>query len=133
MVLVPADPDFTVGMDLQGSITTPDHDITLTADGTNRHYGIPGAGVRYDCSTCATDAEDELNIDDDNVTLEWLEVSGDTRTGSAAGVEVGDSAVNVLLQYLLAHDNENGLRLSGTRPNAEKRWNQPPCAGILNT
>ncbi len=42
---VPADADFTAGVIIDGSTTDADHDITLTADGGNRHYGLEGQGT----------------------------------------------------------------------------------------
>ena len=110
--VVPADPDFTDGVLINGSTTDATHTITLTADGDNRHYGIPGAGVLVDCSTCL-DADDEIQVADDNVTVEWLEVSNHRGTSTDGGLNVRP-AFNVVLQYLLVHDNWNGIRFSGS-------------------
>ena len=109
---MPADPDFTDGVLIDGSTTDATHTITLTADGDNRHYGIPGAGVLVDRTTCL-DADDQIRVRNDNVTIEWLELSNHRGSGADAGVTVRTVA-NVLLQYLLVHDNWNGVRFSGT-------------------
>ena len=37
---------FTAPLVIDGSTTDATHTITLTADGVNRHYGLPGTGVR---------------------------------------------------------------------------------------
>ena len=41
--VVPADPDFTDGLRISGATTDATHNITLTANRNNRHYGIPGS------------------------------------------------------------------------------------------
>ena len=110
--VVPADPDFTDGLRISGATTDATHNITLTANRNNRHYGIPGAGVLVDCSTCL-DADDEIQVTNDNVTIEWLEVSNHQGNGNDAGINVRP-AFNVVLQFLLTHDNWNGIRLSGS-------------------
>ena len=37
--------DLAGGLTIDGSVTDATHTITLTADGVNRHYGLPGQGV----------------------------------------------------------------------------------------
>ena len=108
---VPSDPDFVRGVTFEDSITDPLHDITLTANPRNRHYGQAGGGVLLDSLT-ASDTEDEIRIRNDNVTVEWLEIRNVRGASTDAGVKVF-SATNVLLRLLLVHDNSNGIRLSG--------------------
>jgi len=74
-------PDFSVGVKINGGITDAGHTITLTADAGNRHYGIPGAGVRV---TNAGPIQ-TVWILDDYVTVEWLELES---TGAAGGIYV---------------------------------------------
>ena len=110
--IVPADPDFTTGVIIDGSTTDANHNITLTADGDNRHYGIVGAGALLD-STTAPDPDDEIRIHDANVVVEWLEIRGIRLATTKGGVRVvGAGATNILLRNLLVHDNANGIRLS---------------------
>ena len=65
---------------IQGSTTDSSHTITLTADPGNRHLGIAGAGVVLDNTANTTTA---IRIQDNFVTLEWLELMGG---GSGTGV-----------------------------------------------
>ena len=53
--------------------TDATHDITLTADPGNRHYGVPGAGVVLDNPTCLT-LRNSVRVHLDYFTLEWIEV-----------------------------------------------------------
>ena len=106
-------------LSIQGSTTDAAHTITLTADGSNRHNGTPGAGVVVDESIADGT---EIEILDGNVTVEWLETVG-TRGVSPVGALVvrafaGDVPLNVLLQNLLIHDlvdpgGTTGVMLSG--------------------
>ena len=109
---VPTDPDFVKGVEFQDSTTDPLHAITLTANQRNRHYGQAGGGVLVDSLT-ASDTEDEIRIRDDNVTVEWLEIRNVRGASTDGGVKIL-SATDVLLRFLLVHDNSNGIRLSGT-------------------
>ena len=83
-----------------GSTTDPDHDITLTVNPRNRHYGIEGQGVALNNGSSATDA---ISVQDDFVTVEWLEIFGGT---GADGIDTANqSASNFLvLRNLLIHD-----------------------------
>ena len=63
-----------------GSTTNANHTITLTADGANRHYGIPGAGVVLDNGV--TNTTRPVLINDQFVTVEWLEVARGGDTGA---------------------------------------------------
>jgi hypothetical protein len=84
-----------------GSTTDALHSITLTADPGNRHNGTPGAGVRIYENL----APREIEIHNDNVTLEWLELYGFRGGDYLAQVRViGPTAQNILLQNLLMHD-----------------------------
>ena len=55
-----------------GTTTDPTHSITLTADGSNRHYGLPGTGVVVDNS--GNNSSTAILVLDDHVTIEWLEI-----------------------------------------------------------
>ena len=56
---------------IDGSITDDTHGITLTVDPGNRHEGLPGTGARVSTGGPINHA---VRIEDDHVTLEWLEV-----------------------------------------------------------
>jgi hypothetical protein len=101
---------------ISGSTTDPTHSITLTADPGNRHNGTAGTGIRINGNA----AGNEVQIIDDNVTLEWLEIYNVKAPGTLAVIRViGPAAHNVLLQNLLVHDffdavnQMTGIRLSG--------------------
>ena len=68
---------------ISGSTTDAAHTITLTADGSNRHLGVSGAGVVFDN---AANLNRALVVQDQFVTVEWLEV----RNGSGAGAHCID-------------------------------------------
>jgi hypothetical protein len=116
--------DFVLGDDFEidDSVTDVTHTITLTADGRNRHYGIPGAGVLVDANL----GPNEVLVRDSNVTVEWLELvrlRGGSSQGAVRviGTAPSDLPQNVLLQNLLIHDlldttpgfDISGIRLSG--------------------
>jgi hypothetical protein len=101
---------------ISGSTTDATHSITLTADPGNRHNGTAGTGVRINGNA----AGNEVQVVDDNVTLEWLEIYNVKAPGTLAVVRIiGPAAHNVLLQNLLIHDffdavnQMTGIRLSG--------------------
>ena len=105
---------------IDDSTTDATHTITLTADGANRHYGVPGAGVIID----GQDAAREILVHDANVTIEWLEfirVRGASFRAAIRvyGVPAELPPTNILLQNLLIHDfldaagDVSGIRLSG--------------------
>ena len=75
--------DFAGGLTIDGAATDSTHTITLTADGTNRHYGLPGQGVLVDNGASALPA---VQVLDDFVTVEWLEITGGG--GTADGIRV---------------------------------------------
>ena len=89
---------------IDGSTTDSTHTITLTADGANRHFGIPGAGVVVD----GQNAINNLRILDDNVTTEWLEFIQVRGADFGASVQVGVNPLtgptNIVLRNLLVHD-----------------------------
>jgi len=94
------------------STTDATHTITLTADGVNRHNGVPGAGVVLDAQLGGF----SIFIEDSFVTVEWLEhvrcrtASGSIQVGSnAPGGETG-----VVVQNMLVHDfDSSGIRQRG--------------------
>ena len=102
-----ADTDFTWSvlgnriLFIDDSTTDADHDITLTADGGNRHYGRAGQGVVLDNTTNTIDA---MGVRDDFVTVEWLEV----KNGGAGtdGIQIRSQAVSnrVVVRNNLVHD-----------------------------
>ena len=75
--------DFAGGLVIDGAATDATHTITLTADGINRHYGLPGQGVLINNGASVTPA---VSVLDDFVTVEWLEITGGG--GTADGLRV---------------------------------------------
>ncbi len=96
---------------IDGTTTDPSHSITLTADGTNRHYGVPGAGVVLDNNVNSSTAA--VLVLDDHVTIEWLEILAPG--GSAMGIDVGGQLASdnlVRLRNLVVHDTtSHGINL----------------------
>ncbi len=94
---------FLGGLLIDGSVTDATHTITLTADGDNRHYGIPGGGVVIDNSLNAP----AIHLADDYATVEWMEIQNGGG-GSAFGIYIngiapaGASRIN--LRNNLIHD-----------------------------
>ncbi len=88
--------------------TDATHTITLTADGPNRHYGLPGTGAVVDNLAVSAPA---IRIWDDYVTVEWLEIKGGGAAGD--GIEVdfisGAGASRILLRNNLIHVNRYGI------------------------
>ena len=88
-----------------GTTTDASHDITLTADGVNRHFGIVGDGVVLDM--LAETGSDGVRIRDEFITVEWLEITGgDGMDGFELGGLVSPSQVT--LRYNLIHDTASG-------------------------
>ena len=88
---------------IDGAVTDPDHSITLTADGVNRHYGLAGAGVVLDNETNASSGA--VFVFDDHVTLEWLEIRNGG--GTADGIVLGSPMASdnfFRLHFNLIHD-----------------------------
>lgn len=93
----------TAILTIDGTTTDPSHTITLTADGSNRHYGVPGGGVTLDNS--GNNSVAAILVLDDHVTLEWLEVLAPT--APSMGIDVGGQLATdnlVRLRWLIVHD-----------------------------
>ena len=90
-------------VDFNGSSTDAAHTITLTADPGNRHLGIAGAGVVVDGGAAALA---NVLVQDDFVTLEWLEL----KNGLDEGVEFQNLSVSpgptnkCVVRYNLVHN-----------------------------
>ena len=94
---------------VDGTTTDPAHTITLTADGANRHYGVPSAGVVLD--NTGNPATGGIYVFDDHVTIEWLELRGGGNRGLSVGGQIAtDNLVN--LRNLIVH----GIGGSGHPP-----------------
>ena len=96
---------------IDGSVTDAGHAITLTADGTNRHYGLKGQGVVIDNGASALPA---VSVFDDFVTVEWMEVTGGG--GTADGVRVnllspGDGSLVQVRNNLIRNVTGDGVAL----------------------
>jgi hypothetical protein len=86
-----------------GATTDTTHNITLTADGTNRHNGTPGAGVVID----GLGQNRGFRIEDNNYTVEWLEFRNIYGVNDEASILIRSGAASqtgILLQNLLIHD-----------------------------
>ena len=87
------------------SITTDaTHDITLTADPGNRHYGVPGAGVLIHNPGCVSQTLTMVLIEVNHFTLEWMEV----RDSDSDGVHVTPQSVTnhyVIRNNLITYPN----------------------------
>ena len=90
-------------LSIDGSTTDSTHTITLTADGINRHHGMPGTGVVLDNQVNASNGA--VFLFDDHVTVEWLEVKGGSGA-TAHGIVVGSppAANQFNVRYNLVHD-----------------------------
>lgn len=103
---------------IDDSVTDASHGIVLTADGDNRHNGVPGTGVIVD----GQDLPNALRVEDNYVTVEWLDFVrirgagnlGAIQLGSIAGGETGLVVQNVLVHnYFDAVNDVTGIRLRG--------------------
>ena len=108
--VVPADPDFTTGVDFGGSTTDADHDITLTADGDNRHYGLAGNGVVLDNGANAVEA---IAVADEFVTVEWLEI----KNGGAGQAGIRYSGVGAPNKQVVRNNLIYNVSGDAIRPN----------------
>jgi hypothetical protein len=97
--------DFIAGVTIQGSTTDDGHTITLTADHGNRHYGIPGAGV-----VIAGGGAPTIQVQDDHVTVEWLEIS----SGASGGILVQSlgASNDVVIRNNLVHAADTGFGIN---------------------
>jgi len=113
--LVFTTPVDTVLLSINGSTTDATHTITLTADGPNRHYGIPGSGVRFQLTNDSTSG-DAIEVRDRWVTVEWIELLGASGpfTVGADAIEVTDTARagGVTLRYNLIHHVGAGIQVA---------------------
>ena len=105
--------DFVGGLDVNDSTTDANHTITLTADGDNRHYGLPGQGVLVNNGASVNPA---VLVQDDFVTVEWLEITGGG--GSADGIRTnllsaGAGSLVTLRNNLIHNVPGDGFALFG--------------------
>ncbi len=101
------------GLVIDGSTTDALHTITLTADGVNRHYGVPSQGVGIDNTGLSAPA---VSIQDDFVTLEWMAIFGGTNS-NGHGIEVtglapGTGSLVVLRNNRLANLGGSGIEIA---------------------
>jgi hypothetical protein len=103
---------------IEDSTTDAAHTITLTADFGNRHHGIAGNGVVIDNGVNPGNA---ININDDFVTVEWMEIKGGGAAG-ADGIYVdfltnGPNANKIVLRQNLIHNaGGDGREISDPDP-----------------
>ena len=102
---------------IDGSTTDAAHTITLTVDAGNRHLGLPWSGSGATTDVVVNNARASspaISIQDDYVTVEWLEVKGGS--GAAAhGISIPGASVSnqINLRYNLVHDvGGNGVNVA---------------------
>ena len=103
------DAPFTDPLVISGATTDASHPIMLTAAVRNRHRGVAGTGVVIDLSTGAQ----AIAIEDDFVTVEWLEVTGDGG-GSANGLDINNQNASnqIVVRNNIIHDGpRDGIEL----------------------
>jgi len=109
---------FTSALTIEGSTTDALHDITLTAIPGNRHYGIAGAGVVLDIGSFSGPA---IRVNDDFVTMEWLELQGGQGAG-AHGILIDQLAANnklVIRDNLIHNMPGDGLQFEDSDTNVD--------------
>ncbi len=99
---------FAGPVSLTGQTTDELHTLTLTAEFGNRHNGLRGVGAELANGASATDA---LTIDDDYVTVEWLEVGGGSGTADGIHINTGGNIHNVIRNCLVHNVPRDGIRL----------------------
>ncbi|MGD8896452.1 MAG: hypothetical protein PVJ73_10480, partial [Acidobacteriota bacterium] len=99
-------------LNISGATTDETHTITLTADPGNRHLGRAGDGVVLD-NTGNTDRA--VVIQDQYVTLEWLEILGGFDNGDHCLDYIpSDAANHAVFRHNLIHDcTGQSIRLAG--------------------
>ena len=93
---------------INASNTDADHDITLTVDPGNRHLGLAGTGVVLDNSACLQTA---VRVEDEFVTVEWLEITNGPAVCAAEGMAVRNQALShkITLRNNLIHSVDRGI------------------------
>lgn len=84
---------------IDGSVTDAVHDITLTVNPADRHFGRANVGAVFDRLTSPGPV---VTILDDFVTIEWLEI----RNGTSQGIDIGvlGPVNHIILRNNLVHD-----------------------------
>lgn len=89
-------------------VTDASHTVTLTADGTNRHNGVPGAGVVFDNQTGDQSA---ITLNTEYATIEWIEIKRTLAAGedgiTVSGISAGSGstgASNITIRNMIIHD-----------------------------
>ena len=100
---------FTAPLLIDGSTTDATHTITLTADGVNRNYGLPGTGVVI--NTGAVDAQ-VIYVQDDFVTVEWMETRNAAPT-FGDGIQVKFIGAGLATQVVLRNNLIHNVRGCG--------------------
>jgi uncharacterized repeat protein (TIGR01451 family) len=100
---------FTAPLSIDGSTTDATHTITLTADGVNRNYGLPGTGVVV--NTGAVNAN-VIDVQDDFVTLEWMEIRN-AAPAFGDGIRVNFLAAGLASQVVLRANLIHNVRGCG--------------------
>ena len=116
---------------IDGATTSAARDITLTAVGPNRHYGLPGTGVVVDAETSTGGG---VGLFDDHVTVEWLEIkggSGTDRPRHRPRRPAGEQPVQRPLQPRSRRRGERHRRLPGAKRQSAPGQQHRPHDGRL--
>ena len=92
---------FATGVVIDGSTTDATHYMHLTVAEGQRHTGTAGTGVKID----PTNNAHVIEILDDYTRVEWLEITDWPNTPSNSMEGVRAQADQILLQYLMIHDD----------------------------
>ena len=112
-------PTFAGPLLFSGSTTDATHTITLTADGANRHYGLPAQGVVIDRGGLANPA---IDVQDDFVTVEWMQIQNGAGVPQADGIAVNNIGTGGLSQVVLRNNlihNMGGCGIGLWDPNGQ--------------
>jgi len=94
-------------IEIVSNTTDAEHHMILTVAEGQRHDGRAGTGATIDG---AATMGSMIVVGSDHTRVQWLEVRG-ARGGGRGGVRVSAST-GVVLEFLISHDNESGIRLS---------------------
>jgi len=99
---------FTSELLIEGSITDAAHGIVLTAAEGNRHAGQALTGVRLVNGS----ANPAIGIQDDFVTVEWIEIQGGAGTADGFDIQLVSSSNRISIRNNLIHHLPNdGIRI----------------------
>jgi hypothetical protein len=96
---------FTENVVLSGSTVDEEHYRILTVAQGARHQGLAGTGVVIR----PTMAGNGISVHEDYARIEWLEVTDWTTDSGGSYDGINIRAQNVLVQYVIVHDDGHGV------------------------